>query len=128
LGATDGEHEQELHVLKDVEFYVKYNPDKGLDIAIQADKEQNIEVFNGLATTTANVTMGGTHTFKANEFGTTLWSALVLLPSVLDESGTPKIVSNPDECIKLDNFDNFKIQWQKVLATYLVNFLSNSLS
>lgn len=128
LGASDGENVQELHTLEGVEFYVRYNPDDGLEVAIQADKEQNVEVFSGLVNAPAKVTMGGTHKFNTNEFGTTLWAALVLLPTGLDESSTPKIVAKPDECIKLDDYDNFKIQWKKVLATYLVNFLSNSIS
>lgn len=128
LGATDGEDAQTLKYLEDVEFYVLYNPDEGLTVAIQADTQQNIEIFNGLGSIPTEITTGGSHTFNSNEFGKVLWSTLVLLPTGLEESTTPKIVSNPDECVKLDNFANIKIQWKKVLATYLVNFLSNSIS
>ena len=123
LGAADDDTEgSNTSLLKSVELYCKFNPAAGLTIAVQASKEQNIEVFNGLGTTTANVTMGGTKEYGLDKFGMAKWIAVYSAVN-LKSSSTPKIVSNPDECIKLDNFDNFKIQWKKVLANLLVNKL-----
>ncbi len=123
LGAIDDETEgSNTSMLKDVEVYCKFNPSAGLIVAIQASKEQNIEVFNGLGTTTAKVIMGGKKEYTLEQFGKAKWIG-VYSTVKLAKASEPKIVSNPEECITLDSFSNFKIQWKKVLANLILNKL-----
>ncbi len=123
LGAVDDETTgSNTSWLKNVDVYCKFNPAAGLTVALQASKDQNIDVFNGLATTTTKITMGGKKEYSLEQFGKAKWIA-VYSTVKLTKTDAPKVVTNPDECITLDNFDNFKIQWKKVLANLLVNKL-----
>ena len=121
LSSADDDSSQ-TSTLKSVEVYCKFDPSSGLKVAIQASKAQNLEIFNGLATQTVNVTMGGTKDYTLEQFGSGKWSALYLTGK-FEKSSTPKIVSSPSECILLDNFENYKIQWKKVLANFILNNL-----
>ena len=123
LGAIDDETEgSNTSVLKDVEVYCKFNPSSGLTVALQASKEKNIDVFNGLGTTSVNMIMGGKKEYSLEQFGKGKWIAVYSTVKLV-KADAPKVVTNPDECITLDSFDNFKIQWKKVLANLLVNKL-----
>ena len=123
LGDTDDENDSsKLHDLKDVEFYVYFNPENGLKVAIQSTKEQNIELYNGLFSTSTKITMGGVKKYPAENFGVAQWTALIATGK-FDQANEPKVSANPDECITLDDFDNCKIQWKKVLRETLINTL-----
>ena len=110
-----------LKTLEGVEFFVYFNPQNGLKVALQASKDQNVELYNGLVNTNMKVYMGGTKDYTAEQFGSIRWSALITTGKFVPAT-TPKIVSNPEECILL-NAQSFKIQWKKVLANYLINLL-----
>ena len=118
----DEDASSQKHELKDVDVYVWFKPDTGLKIAVQAQKEQNVEVFNGLLTQSVNVTMGGVKEYGPESFGSVRWTALILAGK-FTATTAPKIVTNPDECIKLDDFADYKIQWKKVLTNILINYL-----
>ena len=114
LSDVDDENaSSQKHELQNVDVYVYFQPDTGLKVAVQAEKEQNVEIFNGLLTQSVNVTMGGVKQYDADKFGSGKFTA----------SDTPKIVAHPDQCIKLDDFADYKIQWKKVLTNVLINYL-----
>lgn len=119
----DAENAEALKTLEGVEFFVNFNPQSGLKVALQASKDQNVELYNGLVNTNMKVYMGGTKDYTAEQFGSVKWSTLLATGRFVP-STTPKIVSNPEECILL-NAQSFKIQWKKVLANYLINLLLN---
>lgn len=108
--------------LKSVELYCKFNPTSGLIVAIQASKDQNVDILGGLTSTTVQVIAGGKKEYSAAQFGRGKW--IVVLSAVpMSASSEPKVISSPDQCIMLDNLDNFKIQWKKVLANFLLQKL-----
>ena len=123
LGASDeAEDSAKTYDLKSVEFYVYFNTTTGLKVAVQSTKEQNIELYNGLFSTSTELTMGGVQTYPIETFGVAKWTALIATGYFV-QSSEPKISSNPEECIKLDDFDKCKIQWKKVLKQTLLNTL-----
>ncbi len=123
LSDVDDENtSSQKHELQNVEVYVFFKPDTGLKVAVQAEKSQNVEIFNGLLTQSVNVTMGGVKEYEPEKFGTMRWAALILAGK-FTETTAPKIFTNPDECIKLDDFADYKIQWKKVLTNVLINYL-----
>ena len=114
-------------VMSNAEFYVCFNPDKGLTIAIQSTKEQQIDIAGGLLTTSVDVVTGGTKTYAPAQFGKVKWVALYGT-GLFVESSTPKVVSNPDQCIILASDEEgganqFNFQWKKVLKQILINKL-----
>ena len=117
----DAEDSAAIKNLEGVEFFVKFNPQTGLIVAVQASKDQNVELYNGLINTNMKVYMGGKKEYTAEQFGYYRWIAL-LGTGKFSQVPTPKIISNPEECILLDE-NNFKIQWKKVLRNYLINLL-----
>ena len=113
--------------MKNAEMYVCFNPDKGLTIAIQSTKEQQIDIAGGLLTTSVDVVTGGTKTYPKESFGKAKWMALYGT-GLFEESKTPKVISNPSECIILASDENgeankFDFQWKKVLKQILINKL-----
>ena len=113
--------------MKNAEMYVCFNPDKGLTIAIQSTKEQQIDIASGLLTTSVDVVTGGTKTYPKESFGKAKWMALYGT-GLFEESKTPKVISNPSECIILASDENgeankFDFQWKKVLKQILINKL-----
>ncbi len=123
LGDTDDENDSsKLHDLKDVEFYVYFNATDGLKVAIQTTKQDNVELLNGLIEQTVDVTIGGVKEYPVESFGKAKWTSLTAIVP-LKAVSAPKIVTSPDECVKLDNIKNYKIQWKKVLKKTLINTL-----
>ena len=112
--------------LKNAEFYVCFSPDKGLTVAVQSTKEQEISIAGGLLTTTANITTGGSKTYTGNQFGTIRWK-LLYGTGLFVEDDTPKVIAKPEECIILAGDDEtggankFDFHWKKVLRTILIN-------
>lgn len=123
LGDTDDENDSsKLHDLKDVEFYVYFNEQDGLKVAIQTTKEENVEMLGGLIEQKVDVTIGGVKEYTIDEFGKAKWTSLIsIVPR--QEVSAPKIVADPDACVKLDNLKDYKIQWKKVLKKTLINTL-----
>ena len=123
LGDTDDENDSsKLHDLKDVEFYVYFNPEDGLKVAIQTTKQENVELLNGLIEQSVDVTIGGVKEYTIEDFGKVKWTSLMTIVP-LKAVSAPKIVSDPDSCVKLDNLKDYKIQWKKVLKKTLINTL-----
>lgn len=120
----DSENAATQKTLQAAEFYVKFNPQSGLVVAIQASKDQNVQLYNGLVNTNMKVTIGGTKEYTTEQFGSGRWIALYATGKFDPQTAAPKIISSPDECILL-NAQSFKIQWKKVLANYLINLLLN---
>ncbi len=108
--------------LKSVELFCKFNPTSGFVVAIQASKDQNVDILGGLSEAAVKVTAGGKKEYTLEQFGKGKWIALISAVP-MSVSAEPKIISSPDECIMLDNLDNFKIQWKKVLANFLLTKL-----
>lgn len=123
LGNQDDMNDSsKLHDLKDVEFYVYFNENDGLKVAIQTTKKENVDMLAGLIQQSVDVTIGGVKEYPINEFGKAKWTTLTtIIP--LKEVSAPKIVTSPNECVKLDNLADFKIQWQKVLKKVLIQQL-----
>ncbi|MBQ9626712.1 MAG: hypothetical protein IJR40_06010, partial [Treponema sp.] len=94
----------------------------GFVVAIQASKDQNVDILGGLSEATVKVTAGGKKEYTLEQFGKGKWIALISAVP-MSVSAEPKIISSPDECIMLDNLANFKIQWKKVLANFLLTKL-----
>ena len=114
-------------IMENAEFYVKFNPDKGLTIAIQSSKDQSITLAGGLLETTATVVTGGSKTYDKKDFGKVKWITLYGT-GLFTESSTPKVISDPDSCIILASDDpngenKFDFQWKKVLRTILIQKL-----
>jgi len=108
--------------LKSVELYCKFNPTSGLIVAIQAAKDQNVDILGGLTEATVKVTAGGKKEYSLEQFGKGKWIA-VMSTVPLTVSSAPKVITSPEECIMLDNLADFKIQWKKILANYLLTKL-----
>ena len=112
--------------LEDAEFYVMFDPDEGLTVAIESTTEQTISVGNGLLTTTADVVTGGYKTYTGKAFGTLRWKTLYA-SGVIEESDTPEVIAHPDKCIILASDDGeaskLNFHWKKILAQILINKL-----
>lgn len=108
--------------LKNAEFYVYFDDDKGLLVAVQSTKSENVELYKGLMSTTVDVTVGSTKQYTKDEFGTGKWTAMIALGN-FTPCNAPKIVSNPNECFVITNALENGIQWKKVLANILLQSL-----
>lgn len=108
--------------LKNVEMFCKFDPSSGLIVAVQAAKDQNVDIFGGLTEATVKVTAGGKKEYSLEQFGKGKWIA-VMSTVPLTVSSAPKVITSPEECIMLDNLADFKIQWKKILANYLLTKL-----
>lgn len=114
-------------VMENAEFYVCFNPDKGLTVAVQSTKAEEISIGGGLLTTSVDVVTGGSKTYTPEQFGKVKWVALYGT-GLFEESSTPKVISNPDQCIILASDEEgganqFNFQWKKVLKQILINQL-----
>ena len=121
LGSSEDDSEAGK-TLKNVEVFCKFNPASGLTIAVQASTSQNIDVLGGIAGTDVKLTTGGKKEYSLEQFNQAKWIGLYTAVP-MSSSGTPKIISSPDECILLDNLSDLKIQWKKVLAKFLLTNL-----
>lgn len=120
LGSNaDEEDGTAMNTLKDAEFYVYFDENDGMTLAIQSTSTQDIQLVQGLATTQVELVTGGTKTYET--VGTGRWGVLMYSGNFV-QSSVPKIVSEPEKCIVLagDNANEFKIQWKKVLANLIV--------
>ena len=113
-----------LHTLKDAEFYVYFDPDEGLTLAVQSEKTENVEMLGGLFSTDVEVTMGGTKQYPTSKFGVGNWTTLKTTVT-LTACDAPKVYSDPEHCVILagDKAGEFKIQWKKVFARTLFKAL-----
>lgn len=124
LGADDNsENSTSTNYLKNAEIYIYY--DHGLTVAIQSVSKQDIQIFNGLATTTQDIYLGGSKTYTEEQFGTVKWTALLAAANFKQQTQAPKIIADPDNCVIVggDQASNYKIQWKKFLANYLIGTL-----
>ncbi len=108
--------------LKSIEVYCKFDPSSGFIVALQAATSQNVDIFGGLSEASVKVIAGGKKEYTLAQFNLVKWIALYTTVP-LTKASTPKIISDPDSCIMLDNIDNFKIQWKKVLVNILLTKL-----
>ena len=124
LGNTDSEDAKEEKTLKEAEVYVCFESDEGLTVAIQSTSTQNVEILNGLASTSVDIVTGGKKKFDAESFGAGKWTAL-MATGYFKPSSEPKISSEPDKCLVLmgEDKNEFQIQWRKVLRNYLINLV-----
>ncbi len=111
-------------MMENAQFYVYYDEDEGLTIAVQSTKDQNIELAGGLLSTSVAVVTGGTKQYTNTEFKPYKWAAL-MATGAFSESSTPKVVSDPDNCIILtgEGENDFSFQWKKVLKQILLEKL-----
>ena len=125
MGAEDeNTSSEEKHKLKDAELFVYYDPDVGLKVAFQSTSTQDIEVVEGLFSTQIDLVTGGTKEYTKEEFGKGKWAAL-WASGKFQKCNAPKIVTEPERCMVLtgENANDFKIQWKKMLANYLLNWV-----
>lgn len=124
--SDDNEKVDEKHSLKDAEFFVYYDPDIGLTVAFQSTSEQDIEVVKGLFSTQVELVTGGTKKYSKDEFGKGKWAAL-WASGKFQKCSAPKIITEPEKCMVLtgEEANDFKIQWKKVLANYLLNWVES---
>ncbi len=108
--------------LKGIEVFCKFDQMSGLVVALQAATSKNVDILGGLSEANVKVTAGGKKEYTLSQFNQAKWIALFSIVP-LTKASTPKIISDPDSCIMLDNLDNFKIQWKKVLANFLLTQL-----
>lgn len=113
-------------VMENAEFYVKFNPNKGLTVVVQSTKAQEISIGGGLLTTSVDVVTGGKKTYSKDQFGKVKWVALYGT-GLFEESSEPKVSSHPEQCIILaddeGDANNFNFQWKKVLKQILIQKL-----
>ena len=124
LGDDDNSQDSEsTNKLSDAEIYVYY--DHGLTVAVQSVSKQDVELFDGLVHKTEEVTIGGSKTYTEEEFSSVKWTALLAAANFKKQSGAPKIIADKDNCVIVggDDAPNYKIQWKKFLANYLLNKL-----
>ena len=121
FGTSDDDNADESGKLKNVEVYFRFNPSTGLTVALQASRNQNVTVL-GVAETDVDLTIGETKDYTLEQFGQGKWM-LLYSTGKLEKTGTPKVVSDPDSCIKLSSINDFKFQWKKVLANFILNNL-----
>ena len=128
LGSDTSEDADSLLNLKNSELYVYYDADEGLTVAVQSTKEQDVELLGGLTSYTVDMIIGGqkTYTKEKGQFGPGRWTALMLL-GTFEESNTPEIVKNPEQCIDLSEGLQNGIQWKKVLKKILIQQLLGDL-
>ena len=122
LGLDTSEDATSLGELKNAEFYVRYSENSGLTVAIQSTKKENVELYNGLVSTSVDIVIGATKQYNETEFGSGKWAALITLGD-FSECSTPKIVSDPESCFIISDALNNGIQWKKVLKKILINKL-----
>ena len=125
LGSNaDDEDGTSTKSLDNVEFYVYYDEDDGLKIAVQAETEQNVELLGGLASKKITTYTGGTKQYTKEQFGPVKWAALITNVS-FEEADEPEVSDHPEKCIILvgDEAEDLKIQWKKVLKRCLINAL-----
>ena len=115
-------------MMENAEFYVYFDPDDGLTVAIQSTQAQQIAIGGGLLTTSVDVVTGGSKQYTKEQFGGVKWAALYTT-GAFRESDTPKVISNPEQCIILAGNDEngganqFNFQWKKVLRSILLEQL-----
>lgn len=121
---ADDENGTSAKQLEDVEFYVYYDGDDGLKIAVQAETEQNVELLGGLVSQKATLYTGGTKQYSKSQFGAVKWAGMIsALP--FEEADEPEVSAHPEKCIILmgEEAGDLKIQWKKVLKRVLINQL-----
>ncbi len=121
---ADDENGTSAKQLEDVEFYVYYDGDDGLQIAVQAETEQNVELLGGLLSQKTTIYTGGTKQYSKEQFGAVKWTGMIS-SFPFEEADEPEVSANPDKCIILmgDDAGDLKIQWKKVLKRVLINQL-----
>ena len=121
---ADDESDTVTKSLDNVEFYVYFDADDGLKVAVQAETEQNVELLGGLATKKITTYTGGTKQYTKKQFGAVKWAAMMSTVP-FEEADEPEVSANPDRCIILvgDEAGDLKIQWKKVLKRCLINAL-----
>ena len=122
LGSNaDDEDGTSTKSLDNVEFYVYYDEDDGLKIAVQAETEQNVELLGGLAQKKLTTYTGGTKQYSKDDFKPYKWAGMIsTFP--FEEADEPEVSAHPDRCIILagDEAGDLKIQWKKVLKRKLI--------
>ena len=108
--------------LKNAEFYVYFDHDDGLLVAIQTTKTENVELYKGAVSTNVDITVGSTKQYTKDEFGTGKWTTMIALGN-FTQCDAPKIVTNPSECFIIQDAAEKGIQWKKVLANILLDSL-----
>lgn len=122
LGADTSADAASAVDLKNAEFYVYFDDDNGLLVAVQSTKSENVELYKGLLTQTVDITVGSTKQYTKEEFGTAKWTAMIALGN-FTQCEAPKIVANPEQCFIITNALENGIQWKKVLANILLDSL-----
>lgn len=123
LGNSDeSETDSLLDNLSEPEFFVYYDEDEGLTVAIQSNCKQDIELIGGFYQTTAELPVGGCKTYSPKEFGSIKWSALMALGS-FTKTSEPAIYKAKTGFTLLDQYSNGGIQWKKILKNILLNTL-----
>ena len=122
LGSDTTEEDSTLNSLKGAEFYLYFDDDEGLLVAIQSVKQENVELYKGALSTTVDVVVGGTKQYTKEEFGAIKWGALVASGKVV-KSEKPKIVAHPEQCFIITDAVENGIQWKRVLANILLSGL-----
>ena len=122
LCQTDAENAATTGTLTNAEFYLLYNQENGLTIAIQSSKTENVQLYDGLISIDQKITVGATKQYTKEQFGPVSWTALIPLGN-FTECGAPKIVTNPDECVVVNNLTDKNFQWRKIFANILIEQL-----
>ena len=123
LGTADEENAGEGAYLNNAEVYFYFNESKGLKVAVQSEKKEDIELYGGLVSTSTVIVTGGVKEYPMESFGKGRWAALVASGCITRDS-EPKVSSDPEHCLMLTgDADKPTIQWKKFLKRYLINQL-----
>lgn len=123
IGKSDNsENDTLLDKLTQPEFYVYFNEDDGLTVAIQSDYEQDINLFCGLYSTTTKFPVGGYKQYTPEEFGTVKWTALIALGD-FKKCSEPGVVKGNQAVNLFNDLKKGGIQWKKVLKNILLESL-----
>ena len=122
LGSDTSEDAASALDLKNAEFYVYFDDEDGLLVAVQSTKSENVELYKGLMSTTVDVTIGSTKQYTKEQFGTGRWATMIALGNFV-KCDAPKIVTDPNGCFVITNALENGIQWKKVLRNILINRL-----
>lgn len=122
LGEDSSEGSTSAATLSGSEFYVYFNAEKGLTVAIQKKTTTTASIAGGLLEQEVEIVTGGTKQYSTTEFGSGRWAALVSTGK-FDQCSTPKIVAEPNSCVDISTALGNGIQWKKVLRNILINQL-----
>ncbi len=115
----DEESADTIGTLENAEFYIYFNEDEGLTVAVQTTKEENVSVLGGLVQYPMETIFGSVKNFDTSKFGATSWSGLMILGN-FKKSSEPAVVSGGAGVVKLENILENGIQWKKVLKRKLI--------